>query len=759
MVRVNRGDLRNSVSDVDGLNKVIQMPIRIKRVLFLMFFVSGFCGLAYQVVWLRFAFAAFGVITPVISLVVSVFMLGLGLGSWVGGHWIGRVTRTLRVTPVFVYGMVELIIGAGAFAVPRLFRLGAHLLLNSGDMDSTSYLLLSAIIITISMLPWCTCMGATFPCMMAYFKELDPEHRSSFSFLYLGNVIGAIAGVISTGAFLVEVFGLSGTLTVAAALNGLISATSITLGFRGRDNSQRTDTIPVELQRPAPGATVDPGWLILAPSILVTTGFSSMAMEVVWTRAFTPVTRTTIYAFVLLLATYLMGTAYGSLKYRRHLLENRTISPRNLLAFLAIAAFLPLFVNDPRLSPTPIHVIFSLLPLCAGLGYLTPSLIDSCSQGSPERAGKLYALNIIGSIVGPLLAGYILLPFVGVKWALILLTLPFTFMLLGYVLRFSPSGRTLIGWSVLLSAMLVLCCFTWTFEDRTENEGGLVYRDYTATVCAEGQGRNKQLLVNGVGMTMLTPITKVMAHLPLASLPHEPKSMLIICFGMGTTYRSALSWGIDVRAVELVPGVKRAFGYFFEDAADIVDNPKGRIVIDDGRRYLQRTEDQFDVITLDPPPPIEAAGSSLLYSEEFYGLVKAHLRKGGILQQWFPSGEDKTLWAVVATLDRSYPYVRVFHSIEGWGYHLLASESPIEVPDAPEMMARMPQQAQKDLMEWFPDRSVPEVIAEILKREVKTKAFENPQGAFCITDSRPFNEYYLIRRLLALWNGTYRLVS
>src|SRR5438445_13480230 len=99
---------------------------------------------------------------------------------------------------------------------------------------------------------------------------------------------------------------------------------------------------------------------------------------------------------------------------------------------------------------------------------------------------------------------------------------------------------------------------------------------------------------------------------------------------MVTSYRSLLSWGIDGTAVELTPSVPKAFGYYFEDADLVLKNPRGRIVIDDGRRFLQRTQQKFDVITIDPPPPVEEAASSLLYSTDFYRLARRRLKDGGI---------------------------------------------------------------------------------------------------------------------------------
>src|ERR1700730_918700 len=115
------------------------------RALFLLFFVSGFCGLLYQIVWTRLAFASFGIIAPVLSIVLSIFMLGLGAGAWLGGRAIGPLCERTKLSPILFYAMTELFIGLGAFAAPRLFRLGEELLLAAGEMDSTRYLFFSAI--------------------------------------------------------------------------------------------------------------------------------------------------------------------------------------------------------------------------------------------------------------------------------------------------------------------------------------------------------------------------------------------------------------------------------------------------------------------------------------------------------------------------------------------------------------------------------------------------------------------------------------
>src|SRR5271154_4796757 len=141
-----------------------------RRVLFFLFFLSGLSSLVYQVVWTRMAFASFGIIPPVLSVVLSVFMLGLSVGSWLGGRWILSLVKRTGFSPIFFYAGAELLIGLGAFAVPKLFGFGEHILLSTGEMDSFRYLSLSALVLAVSILPWCLCMGTTFPFMMAYIR-------------------------------------------------------------------------------------------------------------------------------------------------------------------------------------------------------------------------------------------------------------------------------------------------------------------------------------------------------------------------------------------------------------------------------------------------------------------------------------------------------------------------------------------------------------------------------------------------------------
>jgi spermidine synthase len=732
-----------------------------RRILFFLFFLSGFSSLVYQVVWTRMAFASFGIITPVLSVVLSVFMLGLAVGSWAGGRWIPALAGKSGLSAAFFYAGAELLIGLGAFAVPKLFSVGEHILLASGEADSFGYLLFSALVLAGSILPWCVCMGATFPFMMAYIRERDCRNTDSFSFLYLANVLGAMSGTFLTAVVWIELLGFHHTLWLAAAGNFIIAFISGCLGLAQRQSArlaQATVMAAGASDGPAHSGAEQDG---MTKWILFSTGFVAMAMEVVWTRAFMPVLKTQVYSFAMIIFTYLGATFLGSWMYRQDLRAKRQKPKEVLIPALAILAFFPLLLNNPKIVVanywelnislfSAVLLLAGIVPFCALLGYLTPGLIDEYAGGNPTRAGRAYAINVMGCILGPLVACYILLPRFNERYSLILLNLPFLVFCLilwrGFSRRSNWATPAILGLALVWSAFGAKD-FEWML--RKTNPGGIVVRrDYTATVISFGEGMGKYLLVNGIGMTSLTPITKFMVHLPLAYHEGKPESALVICFGMGTTYRSALSWNIDTTAVELVPSVTKAFGFYHADAEKFVNNPNGHIIIDDGCRYLKRTGKKFDVIVVDPPPPVQAAGSSLLFSREFYDLARQHLKPGGVLQMWFPGDQElATEQAVIRSIHESFPYVRCFPSVEAWGVHMLASMEPIKQLDAAQLAARMPESARQDLLEWNSSKDAPAYLAQVVTNEYSVPALLNPDTEIQVTDDKPFNEYFLLRHM------------
>jgi hypothetical protein len=356
--------------------------------------------------------------------------------------------------------------------------------------------------------------------------------------------------------------------------------------------------------------------------------------------------------------------------------------------------------------------------------------------------------------VGPLLAGFVLLPAIGEKWTLVALSLPFfacgLWPSFGNVAAPSRVSSSRLRALFVATAVATVLLVTLTRDFESLYPKASVRRDYTATSIAAGSGMNKWLLVNGVGMTTLTPITKMMVHLPMASLDSPARNVLILCFGMGTSFRSALSWGVPATVVELVPSVPSLFGYFHANGDQLLRSPQAEVVIDDARRFLERTRQTYDVIVIDPPPPVTAAGSSMLYSTEFYRVALRRLRPGGILQQWLPNGDTTTTSAFAQSLERSFQDVRVFGSVEGWGLHFLASASPIKRLGATELAARLSPAAQRDLLEWGPASNVLDQFQTVLDREqpLSNLIRANPHAPL-LTDDRPVNEYYLLRATLS----------
>jgi spermidine synthase len=708
------------------------------------FLLSGFCSILYELIWLRLTMAQYGVTTALVSITLSMFMLGMGAGSWLAGVFVRRRGMTGRL-PLRLYSISELLIGCSSLAVPGELTLGHRLLgscIGSATMSSATYYLASGTLVALTLLPWCFCMGATYPLAMAAIEGTAPtESHRSFSYLYVSNVIGAVAGAIAP-LFLIETHGFNGTLRVGSICNAVIALSAFGVSLA----SQRSEPDPQPSPQQSSGVPLAAGSSALV--LLFLTGLSTMGMEVIWIRIFTPYAGPIVYSFAMILASYLLATFVGSVLYRN---ASDKGEPKARLTWVMLApiGLLPLVTSDPRVGMSAFSRIFvGIAPIAGFIGFLTPMLVDRWSAGDPDRAGRAYAVNVLGCIVGPLLSGFILLPRLGEHVSMLIYVLPWMAMAFFFFAGLRTSGRIrLTGYALIVSAFLL---FFFTKDFETIYPQRVVMRDSTATVIATGAGMQKLLFTNGYAMTTLTPITKMMVHLTFASLEKPPRNALIICFGMGTSFRSAISWGVPTTAVELVPSVPKLFTYFHRDGARIFASPLSHVVVDDGRRFLERSAQKFDAILIDPPPPANASASSLLYSEEFYGLAKQRLASGGILQQWLPAGDDADKAAVAKALKQSFPYVKVYGSIAGWGWHFLASMQPIPVRSAAELVARMPPAAVKDMMEWGPAATPVEEFQTVLSRETSLDNLIDlsPQTP-ALTDNRPINEYFLLRAIAA----------
>jgi len=276
--------------------------------------------------------------------------------------------------------------------------------------------------------------------------------------------------------------------------------------------------------------------------------------------------------------------------------------------------------------------------------------------------------------------------------------------------------------------------------------------DEIATVEAGQVGVTPQLWVAGTSMTLLTVDANLMPVLPLIARP-ESKRALIVAFGMGTAFRTALIAGLRTDVVELVPSVPKMFHFYHPDAADVLANPHGRVIIADGRNHLELTNDRFDIIVTDPPPPLESSGASVISSREYYEAGRAHLNPGGVMMQWIPYGQTINEYkAHLRAFHAVYPEITIVFGAGGYGTYVLGSDRPIAfAPDAIRAVLARPGLL-ADISGAFdsPTKTVEGWVAKIAQLtwisgdQVTAFVGDGPE----VTDDRPLSEYFLIRRII-----------
>src|SRR5208283_3045574 len=321
------------------------------------------------------------------------------------------------------------------------------------------------------------CMGATFPfAMLAIKGRSATDSGRSFSYLYVANVLGAVSGSI-VPLFLIELLGFHRTLYVGACLNLLLAACAFALSLRqqavkageGVNSRQpRTDAAEIgtadagsprmETVRSAGARTWTEGKLLW---LLFATGLTSMGAEIVWIRIYTPPLGTVVYAFASILATYLGATYLGSRAYR---VKGNRVSVDNCVLWMALgfSVLFPFFTADFRVPlPAVLRMVLGVTPFSGLVGFLTPMIVDQYSLGDPDRAGKAYAVNIVGCVIGPLVSGFVLLPWIGERLALCAFALPW--FAVGLVLApqsVRKSPRSLVASAMLVIASLALSVST-----------------------------------------------------------------------------------------------------------------------------------------------------------------------------------------------------------------------------------------------------------------------------------------------------------
>jgi MFS family permease len=603
------------------------MPRRV--LVFAIFVLSGAGALIDEIVWSRQLVLVFGNTTQAVSAILTGFFGGIALGSVVGGRLADRVGAPLRL-----YGLLEIVLAFVVVVTPISFGLIGDLYrgLYPGLEDRPILLATVRVVLAVlALAPATVMMGATLPTLTRYLSR-DSDLSSAFSRLYAANTIGAIAGTAIAGYVLIELLGLSGALLVGAACSAIAGVAALWLG-RGRSPASSPPARAVRAIRQAPR---------LALAVAFISGLTSLGYQVTWVRLLASGTGNTTYVFTTILTTFLVGLALGAIAFS--ILRQRAGDPLRLLAASQIAAAalalagLVLILVAPH-EPTPGESIETLqrligsslltvLPVTVMLGIAFPAssaLLPDDAAHAGRESGALLGVNTAGAIIGSLVIPFLIIPLVGSP--LLVAFLALTNAGLGLVLAWrvvrGRAGALLSGAGAVVAIAIMASAIApgvlvQPNEAWVQSAGGAVFdsaEDEIASVQAGQISFTPELWVQGTSMTLLTVDAKLMPILPLIARP-DARDALVVAFGMGSAFRSALIAGLRTDTVELVPSVPEMFGYYYEDAEAMLANPDGRVIIADGRNHLELANRRYDVIVTDPPPPIESSGAAVISSLE-----------------------------------------------------------------------------------------------------------------------------------------------
>jgi len=700
----------------------------------LCFFGSGAASLVYEVVWLRWLIHVFGATTLAVSVLLGAFMTGLAVGSW-GAGWLGGRLRQ----PLAAYGLLEALIGLYALALPTLLAAVVPAVRALGLTETSSPTLVSATwaVFALALFVAPTAgMGATLPLLAGVLGGARATRAGRVGGLYAINTLGAVVGAALAGFFLLPVYGGRVTNLIAAVTNGAVAAAALALA-RGKVTGP-APLGPGETSLPAPARADDTPerGRVLRRGALAAAGVSgalALVYEVGWTRALSLVLGSSVYAFTVMLVTFLAGLAGGGALAARR--ADRVRDPGLALGLLPVGVAASAFAGLVVLGELPYafvrlfgltggryEVLLPLEFLLAGALILGPALGSGAVfpmavrlvSGSPslpvERGvGHVYAVNTVGAIVGSFVAGFVLLPFVGIRGTLvlgILLDLAFAFALLLVL----PSVRR--WWSLVVVAAIPVAALAATaaapawdplvmasgvvisaprlqflpraaFRQTLDRPHLLFYEEgLTTTVSVEAQPQRLALRVNGkmdasTGADM--PNQVLVAHLPLLFHP-DPQDVAVVGLGSGVTVGSVLRHPVrTVTVVELEEAVVRASHFFDAVSFQPLADPRTRLVINDARSVLTLTPDRFDVIISEPSNPW-LSGAASLFTRDFFELARARLRSGGVFGQWLQLYQltPAVLRSVVATFHASFPNAVVFRTSIG-DTVLVGSEAPLRL--------------------------------------------------------------------------------
>jgi spermidine synthase len=677
-----------------------------------LFFLSGASGLIYQVIWVREFGNVFGNTIHSAALVIAVFMVGLGVGSYIAGIWADRRHASAPECLLRVYGYCEIGIAGWGLAVssllPHLGALSAAVSAYTTDADGWYRLSVGShgaryAIAVLLLTPITIVMGGTLTLLIRHLVGSNLATAGwTIGALYGMNTAGAAIGCFLTDYAFVPHIGVHGSQLVAVLLNLVAGVGALRLASSGS---------PGLTVRPPPNVTgenASRSLVIATGTAILLSGLAAMGMEIVWFRHLAILLGSIRSVFSLLLTVILVSIWVGSMcgGYLHRRLGRPALWYMLAQALFVVSALVGVASGDlnqiaheraamvatfhstsgwPRalaelwITARPLLREVALPALLMGFAYpLANAMIQRTEVLVGRRAGVLYLANTLGAVFGALLAGFALLPTLGIQHSVTVLALIAALGLapLGVALRSAAVARAdrrpLVIGCVFSSAVVATTIALWSslpadfvitrlLGPTRPGEQRLTVSEGLTEVLAvtEMPGERRVLNANGYAMSGTSRVSRrymrAAAHVPLLSL-EAPERVLVIGFGVGNTLHAASLHPtiVGLEAVDLSRHILGHASYFSATNGGVITDPRLSVYINDGRHHLRmRPPASFDLITMEPPP-IAHAGVTALYSRDFYELVRTRLKPRGYVTQWLPAHQvpaETTLSVVRAFID------------------------------------------------------------------------------------------------------------
>jgi spermidine synthase len=687
------------------------------------FFLSGGCGLVYEVLWTRYLADLMGGTSLSQLVVLMVFMGGLALGALIVGRIVDRGANGL-----LIYGALELGIGLYAVLFPQLFSTLASFYYSVGanlGSGSAALLFLKILLAFLLIVAPSVAMGGTLPAVTRYLTKSHKGLRGNISLLYGINSLGAVVGILAGGFFLVYRFGMAGSMQYTGVFNLILGLAALAYArFGAPDKAGKAEeNLSCGLRRDEKldCRTYESASVRRAMIAAGLSGFAAMALQVAWIRYFVIVLGATHSSFTIVVAAFIFGIGLGSLLVRSRFI-GRIPLPTVLvmlwaLVSVTLGAGLFFYARAPfeisRLLSVVAHTPFAwpyyavlkfgicfalmLLPTLAS-GMILPICVRIVERGR-ERIGRdvamVYAVNTIGSLLGVLAAGQLLFRVVTLPRTLQIILLIYLAATIYLTFVLEEKGRKRI-----LAVIVVMVAVHFAFwrpwspeklfvnritfgQDPPLNYNWFITSNKQKIIIEDRQGPDvqvtvlenirdsasyKTMLINGkpdasdatTGPDFATQV--LAAHLPLLLHP-EPNNAFVLGLGSGITSGEVLKFPElkEVTTVELAREVFEASKVFAKSNGRFWENPKHRMVIEDGKTFLQLSKEKFDVVILEPTN-VWQEGMAGLFSEEFFRLVKSRMATGGIVAQWMHlyKVDELTFNIVLKTFSRVFPRASIF---------------------------------------------------------------------------------------------------